>query len=125
MSLSRSKRSNEPSKKSPSPAEEVRRLKEVPWKVELHPAVAKFVVKSGWHNPEFSPILHEIRESLKANPKRYATKVGKLKDARAAKLRYRGDQWRAIFVIDEDTRTVRWFGLGKRADVYEKTERRL
>jgi|GEM_PF-4622930 len=124
MSLSRPKLSTELSKKSPKPGKESRDVKQRPWKVELHPEVAKVAVKNGWHNPDFSPTLREIRTSLETNPKQFPTKKGKLKAARAARLRYRGEQWRAIFVLDEMARVARWVGLGKRADVYAKTERR-
>lgn len=95
------------------------------WRVVLHPEVAKDVTDYGLTCPDFTPTLRELITELESNPKQFPKKDGKLRMARAAKLRYRNVPYRAVFVINEDSRTVRIVCLEPRATVYKKAERRI
>jgi hypothetical protein len=70
------------------------------YRLRLHRDVA-FVVEKLGDDPRFRPPLDEIFESLKTDPKQYPTKRGKLKDHRAASLRFGVVSWRCVFRIDE------------------------
>ncbi len=84
------------------------------------------MAKFGLTNPAFRPILAELVASLKHDPKQYPKKSGKLADARAASLRYRGRaSWRAVFRLDEADRSVLVLSLGPHDDAYDAAKRRM
>ncbi len=62
---------------------------------------------------------------LRRDPKVFPKKSGPLRAARAAKLRFRGTAWRAVFTLDEATRTVTILSLGPHDRAYAEAERRL
>jgi hypothetical protein len=76
-----------------------------PWEVELHREVGKDVAGYGLCDPNFTPSLRELFTALRANPKQFPKKKGKLKDTRAADLRRHNVTFRAVFII-EDKRSM-------------------
>jgi mRNA-degrading endonuclease RelE of RelBE toxin-antitoxin system len=89
----------------------------------LHREVAAVVEKLG-DDPRFRPPLDAIFESLKTDPKQYPTKIGKLKNHRAAPLRFGVVSWRCVFRIDEPARVVYVQALAKHDVAYEDAEKR-
>lgn len=77
-----------------------------PWHVKLYRDVGKLVAKIGLEDRRFCPTLRELVDALKANPKQFPKKKGKLKDARAAELSFKGVTFRAVFTLNEGTREV-------------------
>lgn len=78
----------------------------------------------GLENPDFSPTLTELIEKLETNPKQFPKKRGKLRHARAAGLKFRAVSFRAVFVLDEEARTVSVLSLDKHDVAYAKAEHR-
>lgn len=65
-------------------------------------------------------------DELETDPKRHPKKHGKLKSARAVRLRYSdGVTWRAVYTIDEIARVVLIIGLGPHDRAYDDAERRI
>jgi mRNA-degrading endonuclease RelE of RelBE toxin-antitoxin system len=89
-----------------------------PWDVELHREVGKDVAGYGLCDPSFSPTLGELISALEANPKQFPKKKGKLNGARAADLGFKGVTFRAVFVLEERSRTVFILSLDKHDVAY-------
>ena len=82
-------------------------------------------MKFGAESAVFRPTLAELKASREVDPKQYPKKRGKLKDARAAALTFRGGvAWRAVFTISDQTRTVRVIALEPHDDAYRNAKRR-
>jgi hypothetical protein len=65
-------------------------------------------------------------EELKRDPKRHPKKSGDLRSARAAPLRFAdGAAWRAVYTVDEESRTVMIASLGPHDVAYAEAKRRL
>jgi mRNA-degrading endonuclease RelE of RelBE toxin-antitoxin system len=73
----------------------------------------------------FRPTLAELVVALKTDPKRFPKKHGRLSSARAAPLTFRGTEWRAVFTLDEEDRTVTVWALGPHDRAYEEAARRI
>jgi hypothetical protein len=64
--------------------------------------------------------------ALRRDPKQYPKKAGPLRNARAARLRFRSrEAWRAVFVVDEQMRRVSVLSLGPHDRAYEEAVRRI
>jgi mRNA-degrading endonuclease RelE of RelBE toxin-antitoxin system len=62
---------------------------------------------------------------LSSDPKAVGEKKGgPLRWARAYNLRFRGDQWRAVYEIFETERVVRIWSFAKHDDAYDDAVRR-
>jgi hypothetical protein len=73
----------------------------------------------------FRPSIAELREALATDPKQFPKKRGALSRFRAAPVSYAdGITWRAVFVIQEKLRRVRWLSLGPHDEAYRDAERR-
>jgi len=73
----------------------------------------------------FRPSIAELHEALATDPKQFPKKRGALSRFRAAPVSYAdGITWRAVFVIHEKLRRVRWLSLGPHDDAYRDAERR-
>jgi hypothetical protein len=74
-----------------------------PWRVELHPAVAKTIAAHGGAGADvFRPSIGELIDALETDPKQFPKKKGKLETARAAPVTYAdGIVWRAVYTVDE------------------------
>jgi mRNA-degrading endonuclease RelE of RelBE toxin-antitoxin system len=120
------KRSSTPSTKPPDAqssdsAEPEGRL----WRVKFHREPAKIVAKYDPMDPTFRPTLGELVDALSSDPKQFEKKRGKLARCRAADLTFAdGVAWRAVFELDESTRTVRVLALGTHDDAYTDAVRR-
>lgn len=57
-------------------------------------------------------------DDLEVNPKRFPKKKGNFSHTRAYRLRYRGVQWRALFILDEEQKIVTVFRLVPRNIAY-------
>jgi mRNA-degrading endonuclease RelE of RelBE toxin-antitoxin system len=80
----------------------------------------------GLANPAFRPTLAHLVAELQRDPKQFPKKSGKLANARAASLRYRGrESWRAVFRLDEAKRVVFVMSLGPHDAAYAAAERRM
>ena len=97
------------------------------WAVSFHPKVAKIIaVNGGLDSPAFRPRIAELVIALARNPKRFPKKHGKLKEARAAEAHFAdGVTWRAVFIVNEEARTVRVIGLGPHDVAYRDAEDRI
>lgn len=95
-----------------------------PWTVELHRQVGKEVAGYGLLNPRFSPTLRELLDALAANPKQFKKKKGKLRDARAADLRFDNTTFRAVFILDEAAHVVFVLSLDAHDEAYRRATRR-
>jgi hypothetical protein len=62
---------------------------------------------------------------LERNPKAYPFKTGKLAEARAYHIAYRGATWRAIFIVDDDFAEVTVLAFGPHDPAYAQAERRI
>ena len=97
-----------------------------PWHVKFHREVAKTIAKhGGLDSPAFVPTIRELTATLASDPKRFPKKQGKLKDARAADVRFGAFVWRAVYTIDEDEHSVRVLSLGPHDRAYEDAEKRI
>jgi mRNA-degrading endonuclease RelE of RelBE toxin-antitoxin system len=95
-----------------------------PWGVKLHPEVGKDVTDYGLADPAFSPTLGELLKELETNPKQFPKKKGKLKNTRAAPLKFKNVSYRAVFDLDETTREVFVFSLDPHDQAYARASRR-
>jgi mRNA-degrading endonuclease RelE of RelBE toxin-antitoxin system len=95
------------------------------WTVEFHREVGKDVVAYGLRDRRFSPTLGELVTQLERDPKQFAKKKGALKNARAADLRFQGTAYRAVFTLDEVSRTVFVIALDPHDTAYVTAEKRI
>jgi mRNA-degrading endonuclease RelE of RelBE toxin-antitoxin system len=95
------------------------------WQVHLHPAVKKLATEIGLDSPRFSPTLLKLIETLEANPKQFPKKKGKLQHVRAARLKFEGVIYRAVFVLDEMAHKVLVVAIDPHDLAYKKASRRL
>jgi mRNA-degrading endonuclease RelE of RelBE toxin-antitoxin system len=96
-----------------------------PWEVLFHRAVGDDISRCGLDDTRFSPTLRELVDALEANPKQFPKKLGKLKNARAAHLRFTDVEFVAVFVLDEAARRVKVLSLDPHDRAYEKAVRRI
>lgn len=83
------------------------------WHVKFHREPAKVVALYDPMDSVFRPTVGAIIEALATDPKQFKKKHGKLDGCRAADATFRdGVVWRAVFEIDEATRTVRVLAFG-------------
>lgn len=95
-----------------------------PWEVSLHREVGKDVAGYGLCSPRFSPTLRELIEALRANPKQFTKKHGRLAGARAVHLKFDNVEFVAVFTLDEARREVRVLSLDPHDTAYKKAVRR-
>jgi hypothetical protein len=96
------------------------------WSVSFHRTVRDTISEHGTRNRDFAPTFGQLIASLRRDPKQYPKKAGPLQNARAARLRFRGrEAWRAVFVVDEQTRPVSVLALGPHDRAYEEAVRRI
>jgi hypothetical protein len=93
--------------------------------VALHRVVRDTIRRHGLANADFRPTLARLLAALQRDPKAFPKKSGPLHAARAAKLRFHGAAWRAVFTLDEARRTVKVWSLGPHDRAYAEAERRL
>ncbi len=63
--------------------------------------------------------------ALQRNPKQFPKKRGELGGCRAAEIVFAdGVAWRAVFALDESTRTVFWLSLDAHDAAYANARRR-
>ena len=91
----------------------------------LHGAVRDLIRERGLADASLKPALLRVLAALQHDPKRFPKKSGPLRDARAAKLRFRGAAWRLVFTLDEERRAVKVLALGPHDRAYAEAERRL
>jgi hypothetical protein len=98
-----------------------------PWRVSFHREVAKTIAKHGGEDsPAFTPTIGELRSALESDPKQFPKKAGKLKDARAAHIRFAaGVEWVAAYTIDQAKREVRVLSLGPHDRAYTDAAKRI
>ena len=75
-------------------------------------------------DPRFTPTLRELVNALRANPKQFPKKHGKLADARSADLKFENVTYRAVFTLDEAARIVYVLSLDPHDVAYKKAVRR-
>jgi mRNA-degrading endonuclease RelE of RelBE toxin-antitoxin system len=74
----------------------------------------------------FRPLIGALIEELKRDPKRHPKKRGELQGVRSAPLRFAdGITWRAVYTVDEESRTVMIVSLGPHDLAYAEAKRRL
>ena len=98
-----------------------------PWDVKFHREVAKTIAKNGGEDSTtFVPTIRDLKNALASEPKQYPKKSGKLKDARAAHVRFAdGVEWVAVYTIDEDERSIRVLSFGPHNRAYVDAEKRI
>jgi hypothetical protein len=94
------------------------------WEVVLHREVGKDVSGYALCDPKFTPPLRQLFDALKANPKQFRKKRGKLADARSADLKYGDITFRAVFTTNEAARIVYVLALDQHDVAYRKATRR-
>jgi len=94
------------------------------WGVKLHREPGKDVANYGLCDPAFSPTLGELISALEANPKQFPKKNGPLKECRAAPLKFKGNSFRAVFILNETARIVFILAIDSHDDAYDKAIRR-
>jgi len=83
------------------------------------------VAHYGYDNARFRPTIRDLVDELKTRPKQFPKKRGKLKEARAAALRFNdGTAWRAVFTVDERSRVVRILSIESHDAAYRSARRR-
>lgn len=95
------------------------------WRVVFHRDVRKTVAHHGLTNPQFRPTFGELIAHLENNPYGFPKKLGKLRDAYAAPLKFANVTWRAVFLVDDRERRVEVVGLGPHDQAYADAERRV
>ncbi len=97
------------------------------WDVKLHRDVAKTIAKNGGEDsPAFVPTIRELIAALATDPKQFPKKSGKLREGRAAHVRFAdGVEWVAVYTIDEDKRSVRVLSFGPHDRAYTDAEKRI
>lgn len=96
-----------------------------PYDLRFDPRVAKRIESFGDHNPDFVPLIARMRDDLQRDPNAYPLKKGKLAEARAYHIEYRGATWRAVFIVDDDLAEVRVISFGPHDQAYAQAERRI
>ncbi len=96
-----------------------------PWSVEIGTSAARDVRGYGLDDTRFRPTLRELVEALKRNPLQFPTKRGKLKNARAAGLKFGSSTWRIVFVVNVAEHAVRILSVGPHDVAYERAQRRI
>lgn len=80
----------------------------------------------GLDSRAFRPPLRWLYRALQQNPKQFIKKKGALAHVRAANIRFAdGVEWRAVFGLDEQRRTVHLVALGPHDVAYAQGKRRL
>jgi len=97
------------------------------WRVKLHREVANVIDEYGGLDTDiFRPKISELIDELERDPKQFPKKKGSLKDARSAEVIFGdGVVWRCVFVLDEQTRTVRVRSLDEHDRAYRDARRRI
>ncbi len=95
------------------------------WTVRPHREVGRDIADYGLTCPDFVPTLKALVEALETNPKQFPKKQGRLKNARAASLKYGPVTYRAVFTLDEKTHVVKWLSLDPHDKAYAKAEKRI
>jgi hypothetical protein len=97
------------------------------WSVKLHAKVIKTIAAhGGLQSGAFRPDIGDLIDHIRQNPKQFPKKQGALRDLRAADVIFAdGMVWRAVYTLDEATRTVRVVALGPHDAAYRDAERRL
>jgi mRNA-degrading endonuclease RelE of RelBE toxin-antitoxin system len=96
-----------------------------PWTVEFATSAAREIRGYGLDDARFRPTLRELLEALKQNPLQFPAKRGKLKDARAAGLRFAGASWRLVFVVSISQHRVRVVSVAPHDAAYDRAKRRI
>jgi mRNA-degrading endonuclease RelE of RelBE toxin-antitoxin system len=93
----------------------------------LHRAVIKVIESyGGTQSNAFRPRISEVIQTLRDDPKIYPKKGGRLKDARAVRLRFRdGVAWRAVYTIHESMSVVFILSIGPHDTAYAEAKRRI
>lgn len=95
------------------------------YRVDFHREVAKLVAFHGLESDDFRPTIAALITALRTDPKQFPKKKGKLKERRAASIKFAdGVAWRAVFSVDDATGIVRVLALGPHDEAYAKAERR-
>jgi mRNA-degrading endonuclease RelE of RelBE toxin-antitoxin system len=95
------------------------------WVVRFKRAVAVDVQRWGLANEDFAPTLEQLIAALELDPYQFPEKHGgRLADARAADLAYRGRTWRAVYDVDDDFHEVYILAIGEHSAAYDDAERR-
>jgi hypothetical protein len=97
------------------------------WGIDLHREVRKVIAANGGADSSlFRPTIAALIAALKHDPKRFPKKHGKLKDARASETHFAdGVTWRAVFIVNEQARTVRVIALAPHDVAYSDAEDRI
>jgi hypothetical protein len=96
------------------------------WHVRPHREVEKRIAQYASDADVFRPSIGELIDALETNPKQFPKKHGTLRDARATELKFAdGVTWRAVFRLDEDTRTVFWLSLDPHDLAYKNARNRI
>lgn len=95
------------------------------WSVEFATSAAREIRGYGLDDARFRPTLRELVDALKCDPLQFPTKRGKLKNARAASLKFGSSTWRAVFVVNVAEHTVRVLSVGPHDVAYERAQRRI
>lgn len=85
----------------------------------------RVIQRYGLDNPDFSPLLLKMIEDLESHPKSFPKKQGRLADARAYRLRYRGAAWRAVYLVIDELQEVEVLSLAPHDEAYAQAERRV
>jgi hypothetical protein len=96
-----------------------------PYDLRLDPRVAAKITRYGVQNADFVPLIATMLDELERNPKAYPLKTGKLAEARAYHIEYRGPTWRAIFIVDDEFSEFIVLSFGPHDPAYAEAERRI
>ena len=111
----------DPHRSSATPAPADRR-----WHVRPHREVEKRIAQFASDVHIFRPSIGELIDALETNPKQFPKKHGPLHDARAAEPKFAdGVTWRAVFRLDEETRSVFWLSLDPHDAAYKSASNRV
>jgi len=73
-----------------------------PYKLRFHRDVSAVIEEFGVKSSRFRPKLDSLLAALRTDPKQFPLKVGKLKNHRAAKVRFnRTTEWRCVFRVGQ------------------------
>jgi len=92
------------------------------WRVAFHKQVGKEVAGYGLLDARFAPTIRELIDALTANPKQFLQKKGKLKDARAAHLKFENVEFVAVFTLNEAARFVTILSLASHDTAEQSAE---
>lgn len=90
----------------------------------LHGVVRDTITRYGVANVGFRPSVAHLLAALQRDPKAFPKKSGPLHAARAAKLRFRGAAWRAVY-SRRRAPIVKVWSLAPHDRAYAQAERRL